>query len=228
MRVSDEPRQGIVRNLMAGTHREWTVHDMIVPQLRDRSVRDMAEISAWNTRPIVMNTRPIVIMTVLMVVIGCTAACSSSAGSAGSPSSHSSMQMTDWGNLKSVDSPNKWLVAPADSGIAGADQVAPQWQVNCAVLTSNWQAVIEHQPRTEILAMSTDGLQMEARQRSAFFGFVDLISSRAVPLGNDMCALAIYSRSTVGYWDFGVNRRRVETWLKDLDRRIASADFGGP
>lgn len=135
------------------------------------------------------------------------------------------MPVTDWDNLKPVESPNKWLVAPADAGLSNADQVAPEWQVGCTVLAGNWKAVLESQPRTEILAVSPDGLQIEAQQKSAVFGFVDRISSRAIPRGDHVCALAIYSRSTVGYWDLGVNRRRVQGWLEDLDKRIAADDL---
>jgi hypothetical protein len=34
--------------------------------------------------------------------------------------------------------------------------------------------------------------------------------------------IAIYSRSTVGYWDLGVNKRRVRDWLEVLGNRIVA------
>ena len=50
------------------------------------------------------------------------------------------------------------------------------------------------EPRTTILTVSPDGLQIEAQQRSAVFGFVDRISTRE-PIRSTLVA---YSRSQVG------------------------------
>jgi uncharacterized protein (DUF1499 family) len=76
--------------------------------------------------------------------------------------------------------------------------------------------VVESEPRTKILAVSPDGLQIEAEQRSAVFGFVDRISTRFIALEPIRSTLVAYSRSQVGYWDLGANRRRLQLWLAKL------------
>lgn len=76
--------------------------------------------------------------------------------------------------------------------------------------------LIQQQPRTSIVGISDDRLQVEAEQRSAVFRFVDKISFRAVPLGADQSTFFAYSRSQVGYWDLGVNRRRLIGWTAAL------------
>ncbi len=57
---------------------------------------------------------------------------------------------------------------------------------------------------------------MVVEERSAFFGFPDLIDVETIETGEAKSTLAIYSRSKYGYYDFGVNKRRVETWLREL------------
>jgi uncharacterized protein (DUF1499 family) len=56
------------------------------------------------------------------------------------------------------------------------------------------------------------------------FGFVDRISCRAVPDGCDRSTLFAYSRSETGYWDLGVNRRRLRSWLAALEATVRTAE----
>ena len=34
----------------------------------------------------------------------------------------------------------------------------------------------------------------------------------------------MYSRSNVGFWDLGVNRRRVQTWLSEIESAAEPAE----
>lgn len=49
--------------------------------------------------------------------------------------------------------------------------------------------------------------------RSLIFNFPDIIWAQVRPAGAGNSELLLYSRSLYGRSDFGVNRRRVETWL---------------
>ena len=124
---------------------------------------------------------------------------------------------TDFDRLSRPDSPNHWLVAPADADQAlHADDIAPVFDMPASRLAATWQQVVREQPRTQVIAVSADGLQVEAEQRSALFGFVDSISFRALPLDGERATFIAYSRSQVGYWDFTVNRRRLQAWVAAL------------
>jgi uncharacterized protein (DUF1499 family) len=112
------------------------------------------------------------------------------------------------------------LVAPPDFDAAQADQRAPVFDEPACQLARAWTAVVESQPSAAVLSISEDGLQIEARQRSAIFGFIDRISTRFVPLAFGRSTLIAYSRSQVGYWDLGVNRRRLRRWLSDLATQV--------
>ena len=161
-------------------------------------------------------------LALLSVVFAVTTACGSTTDPTKDSRSIAESSVTDWESLRPAESPNNWLVAPGGGGFPQPDEVAPTFDVKAAILASIWRAVIEDQPRTTILTVSGDGLQIEATQRSALFGFVDRISSRIIPLDSDRTSLVVYSGSTVGYWDLGANRRRLKGWLNELERRISA------
>jgi uncharacterized protein (DUF1499 family) len=126
----------------------------------------------------------------------------------------------DFAKLARPSSPNHWLVAPPQQ--RGADEQAAVLPVSPQRLAEAWLAMLEQAPRTRVLAVSPDRLQVEAEQRSALFRFVDRISFQAVPQDAGHATFFVYSRSQLGYWDMGVNRRRLRHWvdalLSSLDR----------
>lgn len=166
--------------------------------------------------------RPCNLAKFLVLIIGLTAPGCSAAQTADEPLEPTGARFLDWENLRPADSPNGWLLVPKDSEIHRFDEVAPIYDVAPDILANAWKSVLAEQPRTKIVAVSDDGLQIEALQESAVFGFVDLISARISMLSENRSTIAVYSRSTVGYWDFGVNKRRVRDWLEALGHRIAA------
>lgn len=121
--------------------------------------------------------------------------------------------------LRRPSSPNHWLVAPMDTDASlHPDAAAPGFQLPAERLAKAWVGVVEQAPRARILGISDDGLQVEAEQRSAWFGFVDKVSFRAVTLDQESSTFFAYSRSQTGYWDFGVNRKRLSGWVEALQK----------
>lgn len=136
---------------------------------------------------------------------------------------------TDFAQLALPDRPNRWLVAPMDHhGVrARPDQPAPVYGVAAPPLAEAWRTVVEAEPRTDVVAVSADGLRIEATQRSALFGFTDDISAMVIPLepaadGTPRSTVAVYSRSRLGYWDLGVNRERLQSWLTKLEQNVSN------
>lgn len=164
----------------------------------------------------------------ILGAVGCTA----KDGTAADEGAMTPDEFTDFRALHPPASPNNWLVAPLDIGrergseaaSAAADQAAPVFDVPAARLAQAWRSLVEARPRTAILGVSADGLQIESQQKSAVFGFVDRISMRAIPLALQRSTLIAYSRATLGFWDFGVNRRRLEDWLKVLGSHLGAPD----
>ena len=131
-------------------------------------------------------------------------------------------QFLEWEDLQPPDSPNNWLLAPSNGDFPQADEAAPVFDVAPGDLAAAWITVIGSRPRTKVLAVSEDAMQVEAVQESALFGFSDRISARILPLPEDKSTIAVYSRASVGYWDLGVNKRRVQDWLNILGNRMAA------
>lgn len=127
----------------------------------------------------------------------------------------------DFATLVPPGSPNRWLVAPPSMvPAATVDAVAPRHAVALPVLIAAWQAALADQPRLEVLHADAAAGRFEYAQRTRWLGFVDRISVRFIEAGPDASTLAVYSRSQVGYYDFGANRTRVEAWLVALARRL--------
>ena len=161
--------------------------------------------------------------TLVWFLVSVVGSCGSAADEARNGAMAAEPELTDFATLSPPDSPNNWLIAPLDFAPAHPDQTAPVVDVPAERLAQRWMRVVQQQPRTTILAVSKDGLQIEAEQRSAVFGFVDRISVRFVPLPPDRSTLIAYSSSGVGYWDLGVNRRRLQDWLSVLKAKTAAA-----
>ena len=129
---------------------------------------------------------------------------------------------TDFATLVPPRSPNNWLVAPASFASATPDEVAPTMEAPAERLVEIWIEIIGEQPRARVLAVSEDRLQVEAEQASALFGFTDRISFRILPAPAGGRTLVAYSRAELGYWDLGVNRKRLKDWISKLQARAES------
>jgi uncharacterized protein (DUF1499 family) len=176
-----------------------------------------------------MTTRVFAVLRTGLLATVLMAACALVDAPAGESAGGQETVLTDFGNLVRPESPNTWLVGPADFS-PKPDQTAPVFAVPAATLARAWIDVLEIQPRTRILAVSPDGLQVEAQQTSAVFGFVDRIAVRVLPLAAERCTFVAYSRAQVGYWDLGVNRRRLGAWIRALASKVRpdAASWPGP
>lgn len=159
---------------------------------------------------------PRALITLLSVLF--IASCSDSREMSGE-SIEKNVTFTEFATLRRPDSPNTYLIVAAGQDLSAmVDTVAPTLNVPADRLANTWVDIVRGRPRTRILGISDDGLQIEAEQRSAVFGFVDRISFRAVPSDSDNSTFFAYSRSVTGYWDLGVNRSRLREWVSELQR----------
>lgn len=122
-------------------------------------------------------------------------------------------------NLERTGRPNDALAAPEGYTASHADLVSPTYGVSAEVLFETAREVLAAEPRTRILAVFREERQLALEQRSALFGFRDSIWVQAVER-KDGSSLLMYSRSNVGYWDLGVNRNRIETWLAAIGKAV--------
>lgn len=119
------------------------------------------------------------------------------------------------------DEPNQFLLCPPDFCGATPHAESPAFPVPVETLSQAWRALAAAQPRVTLLAESPDGLQLDYLQRSARVRFPDIITVRFIARSPAQSTLAIYSRSLYGKSDFGVNRERIESWLKLLSDELS-------
>jgi len=132
--------------------------------------------------------------------------------------------LIDFATFARVTTPNDAMACPAGFCAAKADFVTEVVAMPAADLAAKAIAELPNEPRAELVLRSGDGLRLVFVQRSLIFRFPDTINIAVQSVGDGQATVAIYSRSNYGYGDFGVNRRRVETWLKRLGipYRVAS------
>lgn len=121
----------------------------------------------------------------------------------------------EFAQLERRESPNDYLACPADyCPKAKPDRISPVLRIPSANLRLRLDALLAKEPRTRIV--SDGGAHILIEQRSAIFKFPDLIDVELIDVGMAKSTLAIYSRSKYGYYDFGANERRVDSWLGAL------------
>ena len=119
----------------------------------------------------------------------------------------------DFENIQLTDTPNRFLMCPP--GLCSGNAESPVFDIPVEELRKRWQDVVAAQPRVRVLA--DNGRQIDYVQRSARFRFPDIITVRFISVSPLQSTLAIYSRSVYGESDFGVNRKRIDTWLSALE-----------
>ena len=147
-----------------------------------------------------------------LLIVGCNGA--------GGDASTVPVTPIDPASVSRTGRPNDYLVCPPDLCAAAPDRASPTYRVPADRLVEAWNAVVAAAPRTRLVAADPPGRLYAFEQRSAVLGFRDTIAVRFIPLAADRSTLAVYSRSEVGYWDLGVNRRRVDEWLAALGAAV--------
>ena len=126
------------------------------------------------------------------------------------------VESVDFAEFKLTDKPNQFLMCPPGFCDANPHADSPVFDVSVEQLRERWREVVAVQPRIELLAGDDEGQQFDYVQRSARFRFPDIITVRFISVSSSQSTLAIYSRSIYGKSDFGVNRERIDAWLKTL------------
>jgi uncharacterized protein (DUF1499 family) len=124
----------------------------------------------------------------------------------------------DFEEVERTGKPNDYLVCPSGYCSSVADEASPVFEIPVLELKEGWLALVSEQPRTRILS-NPEGLQLVFEQRSWLLNFPDTITVRFYALGERRSTIAVYSRSHYGYSDLNVNRKRVKTWLSELEKR---------
>lgn len=122
----------------------------------------------------------------------------------------------DFAVLTRRASPNDALACPAaQCPLARVDLVSPVFPVPRGRLRAIVAEVAADDGDVRPVDEAT-GDEDRYIARTRLMRFPDTVSALTVDLGDGRSTLALYSRSQIGLTDFGVNRARVERWLKRI------------
>jgi uncharacterized protein (DUF1499 family) len=129
--------------------------------------------------------------------------------------------IVDFSVRRSADRSNVYAMCPAHYCTPEADRESPVFAMPWERLRDYWQEVTATQPRVTEVGADPPRRHIVYIQRSAVLRFPDIVTVEFVPLGAERSSLAVDSRSRYGRGDFGVNRRRVATWMRLLQQVAA-------
>lgn len=122
----------------------------------------------------------------------------------------------DFSHLQLPSTPNYYLSCPKECSLEKANQESPVFNVNITKLANAWEALIKKQQRLQTIDEDPEKHLYNYVQRTRLFRFPDFITVQLIAIDANHSTIAIFSRAKYGYSDFGVNRRRVQCWLKLL------------
>lgn len=121
----------------------------------------------------------------------------------------------DFASLVLPPSPNAVLLAPP--GMTDQRHVGlPLLPVSPEAAWAALRMLGEAEPRCWKLAEWPDRRQVQWVVRSRLANFPDIVVGQVVPLSGG-AGVFLYSRSLLGYSDFGTNRRRILAWRARLE-----------
>lgn len=132
----------------------------------------------------------------------------------------------EFASLVQPRSPNTCLAAPGSH--PGPKQIiSPVLPGTPDALFDTLLTIVQDFPHTSRLAAWPERRQAQWVERSALANFPDIIVAECVaaPEGT---SLFLYSRSLLGYSDFGVNEKRVTRWLEALRAALPEAQEPAP
>jgi uncharacterized protein (DUF1499 family) len=131
--------------------------------------------------------------------------------------------LLDFDSIPRSRKPNSALAVPAHRGRADADLESPVYAATVEQLRDAVVGVAAHEPRTHLLHLDREAMQAEFEQSSKILRFPDTITVAFESVDASRSTLSIYSRARLGYYDFGVNRKRVRRWLDLLAETLGRA-----
>ena len=111
--------------------------------------------------------------------------------------------------------PNDYLVAPSGLTSAAPDRTAKVHALPPEELLFLFDAVVR--PSSTVLGGSVKDRHITYVRRTTVLGFPDYVSVKAVEVDGGS-ALIIWSRARYGYSDLGVNQKRVDGWLSQIEK----------
>jgi len=123
----------------------------------------------------------------------------------------------DLRTFEKPDAANHFLVCDPAFCRAVPDLAAPRFAQSPERLRAALHQALAAEPRLTLVTVEEAAGRWVYVQRSAVFRFPDTVWVAIFPLPDGGSTLALYSRSTYGRYDFGVNEARLRRWLANIE-----------
>lgn len=129
--------------------------------------------------------------------------------------------MSEFTNFKTLErppKPNTYLVAPVNLCLADKpDATSPFLPARAGDVYASIKAIAANEKRWTLVKEDAGTRQLKIVARTPVLGFKDDLDVQVLQGEDENSAtVAIYSRSRVGYSDFGANRKRVDALMTQL------------
>lgn len=121
----------------------------------------------------------------------------------------------DFATLRKHGKPNQYLVCPPGHCAGSPDREAPVFAMSADDLAERWKTLMATLDNVSLARADEVNRRFDYVARTPKIRWPDLISVEFLD-HPDGATLAVYSRAVYGYRDFGVNKQRIEGWLKQL------------
>lgn len=119
--------------------------------------------------------------------------------------------------IPTSETPNSYRMAPEGMTTERIDRVSPIFSENALTIAQAFDEFALRQRATVRIAGFPAEQMMTYVQRTESLKFPDYITIKFINLGENQSTIAVYSRSRYGYADQGVNKARVDRWVKTLE-----------
>ena len=130
-------------------------------------------------------------------------------------------QFINFKNLKLRKTNNQHLVLPKEFvSLSLPNALSPKFSCDLEKLKIAFVEMIDKQPRISKKVFDNKKNKFSCIQKTKFFKFPDMIDIEFIKIDNNFSSIAIFSRSVYGYYDFNVNKNRVNLWLNILVKSL--------
>ena len=126
----------------------------------------------------------------------------------------------DFKNLENTKRYNSYILCPKDyCKNLLPNKLSPKYKISMLELKSILIRTIYNSKRVKFVRYQKNHYQFI--QKSKIFRFPDIIDVEFIAIDAELSAIAIYSRSIYGYYDFNVNKNRIRMWIEGISKKIS-------
>lgn len=133
------------------------------------------------------------------------------------------MDAVDFKHLELPNSPNYYWVCPVRYCNKAPSERAPVFDISKSKLQKIGDKILKAMPRMQLIKADTAESKFFYVQKSLVFRFPDYITIQYIDVSPQQSSVALLSRSKYGYYDFSVNKKRVQSILRQLQKGVDAA-----